>query len=246
MVSKLLKDAVDSGLNAVGWQLTRAATDPTYVPCPPNRYPTYSPSQEPAFLAEYAKFAEYTLVQPDRAWNLHQAVHQALQLEGEFVEAGVFRGGTAWYIAELIKRSGQERRLSLFDSFEGMPDDTEKGRDGHDPGDFGNTSLEHVQGLVADYANVDFYPGFIPDTLPPVADRQFAFAHIDVDIYKAVKDCCAFFFPRLVPGGVMLFDDYGFEIYKDAARRAVDEYFATQKESVFALRTGQAMVIKLP
>ncbi len=67
-----------------------------------------------------------------------------------------------------------------------------------------------------------------------------------MDIYKAVRDCCAFFFPRLVPGGIMLFDDYGFEVYKDAARKAVDEYFADQRESVLALRTGQALVIKLP
>jgi O-methyltransferase len=246
VLKKNIKTAIDAGLGNLGWQLVRNARGTAYLPSPPGRYPIFAPFEDPEFQARYAQFSDHTLVKPHRAWNIQQLVRQTLHLGGEYVEAGVFRGGTAWFIADLLRESGQERRLSLFDSFEGMPDTSNKETDGHDPGDFGDTSLERVQALLSDYDFVDIYPGFIPDTLPPVENRTFAFAHIDVDIYQAVKDCCAFFWPRLQPGGVMLFDDYGFEMYEQAAHKAVDEFFADKRESVFALRTGQAMVTKLP
>jgi len=244
--SKLVKDTVQAALKLAGYQLTRSSQGSVYVPTPPNTYPIYTPSEEDGYQREFARFAEHTLTRPDRAWIMRQTAHQALRVAGDWVEAGVFRGGTSWYLAELLREAGDERPLHCFDSFEGMPADADKERDGHEPGDFNDTSLERVTALLSDFANVQIHPGFIPGTLAPVEERSFSLVHIDVDIYSAVRDCCAFFYPRTNPGGFLLFDDYGFEAYRDAAKRAVDEYFADKPESVFALRTGQALVVKLP
>jgi len=245
-VRGLFRDGLQGGLRRVGYQITRAPSDPTYVPNPPNTYPTYSPSQEPAFQERFARFAERTLTRPDRAYVLQQCARQAMHLPGDFAEAGVFRGGTAWFLADLLAERGDQRPLHLFDSFAGMPADADPLRDGHAGGDFGDTSLEAVRALLAPYPNAVFHPGFLPATFAGLEDRRFAFVHVDVDIHAAVRDAIAFFYPRLVPGGVLLFDDYGFEIYKRAARKAVDDAFADKPEQPLVLRTGQCLVTRLP
>ena len=69
--------------------------------------------------------------------------------------------------------------------------------------------------------------------------------HVDVDLYRPTLDACEYFYPRLVPGGVLLFDEYGFPAAR-GERDAVDEYFADKSESPIVLPTGQAIVLKLP
>jgi len=134
--------------------------------------------------------------------------------DGDFVEVGVYRGGSAQRLAEVARERG--RRLFLFDTFTGIPlrDDI----DDHEVGDFGDTSLEDVQRAIPD---ARFCVGVFPDTLP--ADcGPIALAHIDCDQYRSVRDCCNYLAPRMVSGGVMIFDDpsclYG-------ASRAVTEAF---------------------
>lgn len=70
-----------------------------------------------------------------------------------------------------------------------------------------------------------------------------SFAHIDVDLYASVLDCCRFIYPRLVRGGFMVFDDYGFPTCP-GARKAVDDYFATAPSYPLVLPTGRALVFK--
>jgi hypothetical protein len=103
-------------------------------------------------------------------------------------------------------------------------------------------------GTTADSSAADFiriHAGFIPATFAGLDDSRVAFAHVDVDLYGSVLDCCRFIYPRLTAGGVMIFDDYGFRSCP-GARKAVDEYFADKPEVVLVLPTGQAMVTALP
>jgi len=73
--------------------------------------------------------------------------------------------------------------------------------------------------------------------------ERFCFVHVDADIYRSVLDACAFFWPRLSPGGVLVFDDYGFESCP-GAKRAVDEYFAGAMDRPWYLPSGQCVVVK--
>jgi O-methyltransferase len=85
----------------------------------------------------------------------------------------------------------------------------------------------------------------MPQTFEGFCLERVSWVHIDVDIYQSVRDCIRFLYPRLVPGGFMVFDDYGFPSCP-GARRAVDEAFASLPEVPLCLPTGQCLVIKLP
>ena len=180
-----------------------------------------------------------------RCSMLEPLVADVLQkgVSGDFLEAGVFRGGTALLEAMIIADSGQARPLHLFDSFEGMPETTD-GLDRFQKGDFNSTSAGKVAEILTPYPFVTMHVGFIPQTFRQFDPGPIAWAHVDVDIYQAVKDSIEFIYPRLVQGGFMVFDDYGFPSCP-GARRAVDEAFFDRPEVPICLPTGQALVVKL-
>jgi len=91
---------------------------------------------------------------------------------------------------------------------------------------------------------IEYRKGWVPDTFAGLEDRKFCFAHIDLDLYQGVFDCLSFVYPRLSPGGSIVFDDYGFASCP-GARRAVDEFFADKPERPLAMKTAQALVTKL-
>ncbi len=207
--------------------------------------PLFSPWEgEPGFKRFYDPIRAHTLVSPDRCWMLLHLMRHTLTLPGDFAKFGVFRGGTAALAAEVLRDARDERTLHLFDSFAGMPV-TSLGEP-YDKGDFCQTSETAVRALVAPIgANTSFHVGFIPDTFQDVGIPKLAFAHVDVDLYQSVLDCIEFVYPRLVPGGIMVFDDYGVPSCT-RAREAADLAFAGRREKPIYLPTGQALVIKLP
>jgi O-methyltransferase len=182
-----------------------------------------------------------TLLDEARAQTLFQLARHASQLDGAMAEIGVYRGGTARLLASVADAASRE--LHLFDTFVGMPRADE--RDLHMSGDFWQTSLEEVQRFVGGFRSTVFHQGEFPATAPPVAKQRFSFVHVDVDIARSVEACCEFFYPRLVPGGVLLFDDYGFTSCP-GAKLATDAFFADKPEPVMHLTTSQALVLKLP
>lgn len=184
---------------------------------------------------------DLSLVSSDRCYVLYSLALQALSLKGDFYECGVYKGGTAKLLADLLEsRKPQSRKLHLFDTFEGMPG-TDPTLDRHRQGDFSDTSIDVVQQRVGQEDIVKFHQGFIPDTFAGLEDAKIAFAHVDVDLYQSVIDCCSFIWPRLAQGGFMVFDDYGFPSCP-GARKAVDEFFEHKQEVPLVLPTGQAVV----
>jgi O-methyltransferase len=161
------------------------------------------------------------------------------------MECGVYRGGTAAMLAHLLHdgdRTG--RRLHLFDTFQGMPK-TKADVDYHREGDFADTSLEAVSALMPPDSPTVFHRGFIPETFTGLENLSLSLTHCDVDIYQSVLDCTIFAYPRTVPGGFILYDDYGV-LTCTGARQAVDEFYADKPEKPLVLSNGQALVIKLP
>ncbi len=161
-----------------------------------------------------------TTVPEVRQEFLRNQIRQCLAIDGQFAEVGVYQGGSAGIMVEEI---GYLRRLHLFDTFSGMPDDCTE-FDGHRPGDFANTSVDFVR-YCLNGANVEFWPGTFPASaawLPP--SIRFALVHIDVDLYTSTLAACRFFWPRLALGGMLVFDDYGHHNCRGATR-AVNEFF---------------------
>jgi O-methyltransferase len=209
----------------------------------------YRPLFQPWLSAEWSvklKTSDPTsCVSPDRKYVLYQLLEQSAKtLEGDVAECGVYQGGTAKIFAERLRDIGSSKHLYLFDTFEGMPE-TDPRYDLIQRGDFSNTSLEAVRAYIGPFDNVEYHPGLVPATLEAIRDRTFCFAHIDLDIYHPIVAATEFFYSRLVTGGFMIYDDYGFPSCP-GARKAVDDFFADKPEQPVVLGTGQCLVIKAP
>lgn len=183
----------------------------------------------------------YSVVGRERCFILYQFVKHAIGIEGDIAEVGVYKGGTARLIAKVTAET--TKIVHLFDTFSGMPS-ADMTKDLHKEGDFSDAPLDEVKMYLKDCSNVRFYPGLFPATSDAVSNLQFCLVHIDVDIYKSVADCCEFFYPRMVKGGIMVFDDYGF-LSCPGAKMAVDEFFANKPEYPCYLPMGESFVIKL-
>ena len=206
--------------------------------------PRFQPWEGPDWRARLLIDASRSLVSLDRQYVLYNVLLQMLRtVRGDVAECGVYRGGTARLFAGLMQEHRSPKKLYLFDSFAGMPQ-TNKTYDLHSKGDFADTSLADVQEYLREYDNVEFRPGFIPDTFAGFGtDHAFCFCHIDLDIHDAVLDASRHFYPRTPVGGVLVYDDYGFPSCP-GARRAVDTYYADKAERPLVLSTGQCVVFK--
>jgi O-methyltransferase len=204
--------------------------------------PIFQPWLLPEFQALYGEISRKTLLNAERAWTVYSLARQALSIDGDFLEAGVYRGGTALLLRRILDRMPGPRRLHLFDTFAGMPQ-TDPSRDRHRQHDFRDTSVEGVSAFVGRAPRIIYHKGLVPDTFRGLEDIRLAFSHIDVDIHQSVLDCCRFVYPRTAKGGIMLFDDYGFPSCP-GARQAVDEFFADKPEFPIVLRTGQAVLFR--
>lgn len=153
---------------------------------------------------------------------LYKCARAVMKLEGDVAEAGVLSGSTARVLARFFE--GQGRTLHLFDTFSKRPSpDSEQDRPGkHYRGR--DIPLEEVKQFLKGLENIEFHQGLFEQTLPSVADRKFCFVHIDCNLYEGAKQCCEFFYPRMVTGGIMLFHDYGVENFP-GIKKAVDEFF---------------------
>lgn len=171
--------------------------------------------------------------------NLLKLTHS---IGGEYAECGVFEGATTFFVCQALEAAGVKRRILLFDSFEGLstPDPV----DGEFWGE-GYLSAPEAKARknLAQFRNVEFYPGWIPDRFAEVTDTRFAFVHIDVDLHKPTLDSLEFFYPRMNSGGIILCDDYGYDNCP-GARRAMDDFFSDKPEPLIHLPSGQGFVLK--
>jgi len=241
------KIIVQKFFNKFGYRLTkiRGGEKLPYTRNHPYSSYTYCPWFENWFLDILKKISDHTLVSEDRCFTIHMFSKHCRHLEGDFAECGVYKGGTAYLISLILKdNSNHQKTLHLFDTFSGMPKSANEDKSHHKEGDYQDTSVEAVKDFLSDYSFVEFHPGLIPDTFESVTNKKFAFVHIDVDIYQSIKDCCEFFYERMTKGGIMIIDDYGFQGYELAAKKAVDDFFIEKSEIPITLRNGQCLVLK--
>ena len=214
------------------------------------------------FGAVLERIKPHTLVSEASCYTLYTLARQAARLPGEIWECGVLRGGSAILLAEALANEPPpdgfgpgKTRLRLFDTFgeatSGTADFDERydvpypKRDRRDPEELADSTLERVRQRLAGYPDVSFHPGRVPETFRDLEPTRVALAHVDVNLYRAVRACCELIYERMVPGGFLLFDDYGYASCP-GARRAVDEFFRLKPEVPLVLPTAQALVVKLP
>ena len=183
-----------------------------------------------------ARRGRESLLSGNEAFTVYSLARSQSVLDAEMAEVGVYQGVSA----KLISSASGGQPLHLFDTFAGLPapdaDEHERMRQGHYA-----ASLTSVQSFLADCQNVSYHPGLFPGTALPCAGRRFSFVHLDVDLKSSTLACLEFFYPRMVPGGVILSHDYS---YLDGVRDAFAEFLSGRRERVMEFATSQAMVVK--
>ncbi len=183
-----------------------------------------------------ARRGRESLLSGNEAFTVYSLARSQGALGGAMAEVGVYQGVSA----RLISEASGNTPLHLFDTFAGLPDpdadEHVRMRKGHYA-----ASLGSVQGFLADRRNVRFHAGLFPATAAPCEDLQFSFVHLDVDLKSSTLDCLAFFYPRMLPGGVILSHDYS---YLAGVRAAFAEFCAGRPEQPMELATSQAMLVK--
>ena len=200
-------------------------------------------------LADQVIAHKRTLLYYDRLYSLYQAIWNVRRLAGNGVsvaEVGVYRGGGSYFIASAVNSLFKIMpNIHAIDTFEGHPDDIREEDDSHWPGKFGDTSFSEVKDYLSVFPNVVVHQGRFQDRCSNLAAERFCFVHVDVDIYSATRDCLEFFAERLLPGGVVVVDDYGVTTC-EGARQAVDQFVAERTDFLkFHLETGQSLLVHI-
>jgi hypothetical protein len=228
------------------------------------RYRPVPPDFAPADAALARSVRPYTMTSPERVYALASAVRWLVgqRVGGAIVECGVWRGGSMMAVARTLLAAGvDDRELYLFDTFEGMTAPTEQDRDfrgrraegrfqrtrrGADSSDWCRAGLPEVRANLARTGypahRLHYVPGRVEDTLPGRAPDRVALLRLDTDWYASTKHELVHLWPRLVPGGVCILDDYG---HWAGSRQAVDEYFDERDIRVLMHRldhTGRLVV----
>ncbi|WP_221406249.1 TylF/MycF family methyltransferase [Daejeonella lutea] len=175
---------------------------------------------------------------------------------GCFVEAGAYKGGSSSKLSIIANKLN--KKLFVFDSFEGLPKNDEnhlKTINGSSiEGWFDETkfcgSLDEVKGNIEKYGEIQsciFNKGWFEDTMPGFKERILA-AYIDVDLASSTKTCLKYFYPLLVPGGVICSQDGDFPLVIDAIddNEFWREELGIEKPKIEGLRKNKIIKIRKP
>lgn len=153
-------------------------------------------------------------------------------LDGSVIEVGVFRGKGARHLLWGLP----DKQVHLFDTWEGM-DALVTNKDIDRWSKYAKVDFEVVKTYLLDqvgeelYANIHFHKGTFPESANGLEDVRFCLANIDVDLYRSTLDACKWVYPRMVPGGIMILNDYSCSECPGATE-AVNEFFADKPERI--------------
>lgn len=198
---------------------------------------------DPVFQRLYASYKAYTMTSPERMYALYQSVKYVLDADipGDIVECGVWKGGSSMIIADTLHESDSNKKIFLYDTFEGMSEPTSKDIKASN----GHPAIEKWKTLTrADYTNWCYAPldeviinmqktgynqnnivyvkGKVEDTIPRTTPKAISLLRLDTDWYESSYHELQHLFPLLSKGGVLILDDYGHWL---GSREAVDTYF---------------------
>jgi O-methyltransferase len=205
---------------------------------------------DPAFRAAYAASMDAgawdgSWGPADPEWRMYiacWAAGQVAHLGGDFVECGVYRGGLSRTVMSYIGFSKMvDRTYWLLDTFEGIP--VEQVDAGVQHRHRYPDSWAEVSELFKAERNVRLVRGRVPDTLAQVHADRVCFVSIDMNVAMPELAAVEFFWPRLVAGGMVVIDDYGWNGH-DAQQQAFDDFAWRHDRAVLALPTGQGLLVK--
>ena len=230
-----------------------------------SKYYDCSDIKESEFWEIYNLCSPYTLTNIERMYALYQLVVYVIEnnIEGDFVECGVWRGGSAMLIAKtLVNRNIKNRKIYLYDTYEGMSEPTNSDVDLY--GTLASLQMSVVKAetgmsmFMATLEDVKSNLGltnFLPNNIflikgkvestilkDTILHDKIAVLRLDTDWYESTKHELEHLFPLVVIGGGVIIDDYG---HWEGCRKAVDEYFREKNLPVLLNRidyTGRLLI----
>ena len=218
---------------------------------------TLSPDMfETEFRELYKLCSPYTMTSCERMYGLYKAVDYVLSsgVPGDFVECGVWRGGSAMIIAKMMVNRGVEnRKIYMYDTYEGMSPPTNfdidiNGQNASELMAISANKKEMSVWCLADLSEVKqnlastglapeqliFIKGKVEETIPEIVpEHKIAILRLDTDWYESTKHELLHLYPILSVNGVLIIDDYG---HWSGCRKAVDEYFNSHNVKILMNR----------
>jgi O-methyltransferase len=200
------------------------------------------------FMELYNKCKPFTMTSIERMYSLYQAINYVInnRIPGDFVECGVWKGGSSMMIALVLReRQQNDREIYMYDTFEGMSEPTEADKDVR--GDVAKellikqnaededsiwcfSSLDEVKRNMAatGFNNIHFIKGKVEDTLLNSLPGKVSLLRLDTDWYESTKVEMEKLYPLLTNHGVLIIDDFG---HWEGAKKAILEYFSEKSFS---------------
>jgi hypothetical protein len=175
---------------------------------------------------------------PAELKDLHEILPEVVKVPGDLIECGASRCGSAAITARWLHKHGLNRCILACDSFEGFKpaefeSQKERGLTRAASNAFTSTSYEYVlrklKVLGLDRTIIPV-KGYFEDTLDGISG-PFCYALIDCDLEESMEYCACALFPKLSPGGWMVFDDYFSQEYR-GARHAVDRFVRNHRSQI--------------
>ena len=203
----------------------------------------------PEFLDIYEDCKPFTMTSVDRMYALYKAVEYIIknEIEGDFIECGVWKGGSSMLIAKTLLKFGvSNRHIWMYDTYEGMSEPTDKDKDpaGTSAEELLKKASKQDAASIWCYSDIDevkshlqstgypielihFVKGKVEDSIPGVMpENPIALLRLDTDWYESTKHEMDHLYPHLVQKGILIIDDYG---DWQGARKAIDEYLSEHK-----------------
>jgi len=199
------------------------------------------------FIEEYKMIEAYTATSIERVYALKSAITYIIKnkIKGDFVECGVWKGGSCMLMAKTLVNEGEkERKIWMYDTFDGMTEPTDddceietnvsgsdllkntpKNTDKFNMWAYAPLEMvkKNMKKTMFPEERIHFIEGKVENTLSKVKPQNIALLRLDTDWYESTKCELEQLYPLLSIGGVLIVDDYG---HFSGAKKAVDEYFS--------------------
>lgn len=215
------------------------------------------------FMEIYNKYKEYTMTTKEKMYALYKSVKYIIdsKISGDFVECGVWRGGSSMIVAHiLLELNVKNRKIYLYDTFEGMSKPTGNDyivankkvraidnwskKQVKDHNEWCYVPLSEVKKNMAltkyPNKNIFFIKGKVEDTIPKSMPKKIALLRLDTDFYESTKHELIHLFPLLEKKGILIVDDYGCWA---GSKIATDEYFS--RHPIFFNRIDSSGILSI-
>jgi O-methyltransferase len=179
-------------------------------------------------------------------WRIHTlcwAASHALDIDGDFVECGVYLGFSMSVIAQYLDFSTIDKTMYLYDTFEGIPEEYNSEKRSNRVYNENPNMFDQVSRKFEKYNNILPIRGIVPEIFEKTCPAEIAFLHIDMNSSKSEIAALEHLFDKVSTGGIIIFDDFGWMGYDKQTIAEID-WLEKNNHKILELPTGQGMVIK--